>query len=196
MFQSCLIFSYIFKSLIVKIPCSFKSYFNINRTSDTLLSLSHSSLPFFTSGSWTFQFQYYFWLVARCIVHTCAGCSYTMSWVHIIGPKWQRWSWQYVTVLHHWSANQQMKLRSASEWHVSWSHRCAPGKCSIERVPNSHSLSANLHWMNCLCLSIVTQVLLLFAHLLSLWEFVFIIYNKYMYPIQIDDFIFCTILLL
>ncbi len=66
-------------------------------------SVTHSMLPFFASWILDFHLQDYFRLVARCIVHACARCSYTMSSAHIIGPKLQHGdtlaAWQYACVI-------------------------------------------------------------------------------------------------
>ncbi len=53
-------------------------------------SVTHVTLPFFTSGDLHFRFRDYFRLIARCIVHTCAWRRYTISPAHLIRPKWQR----------------------------------------------------------------------------------------------------------
>ncbi len=65
-------------------------------------SVTHSTLLFFASMTWYFRFRDYFQLVARCIVHTCARYSYTMSWAYIIGPKSQWWSGWYSSCLAVW----------------------------------------------------------------------------------------------
>ncbi len=43
----------------------------------------------FASGSLDFWLRDYFWLGARCIVHSCAWRNYTISLDHIIWPKSQ-----------------------------------------------------------------------------------------------------------
>ncbi len=43
------------------------------------LEFPHSPLQFFASGGWNFRFRDYFQLVARCGVHACARCSYTIK---------------------------------------------------------------------------------------------------------------------
>ncbi len=60
-------------------------------------------LLFSATGGWGFWFRDYFWLVARCIVHTCARWSYTMSWAHIIGPQSHKWSGWHSSCLAVWA---------------------------------------------------------------------------------------------